>query len=107
MTVYNKFVPSVGGGTAPVFAAAAASDQVQNPTGGVLVIRCGATGTTATLVTPGNLPNGDAYPDKAIVVPANQERWVILGPEYSDGNNQLSVNWSSTVTTTWACVSMS
>ena len=104
MTVYNKFKPSYDGSTFPTYNAATAGDQVANALGGVLVVKTGGTGTTVTLTTPGTLPNGDAYPDKAIVIGTTAERWIPIGPEYIDSNGMLSLSWTSTTTVTWACI---
>jgi hypothetical protein len=104
VTAYNKFKPSYDGSTFPTYNAAAAGDQVVSAQGGILVVKTGATGTTVTLTTPGSLPNGDAYPDKAIVIGTNSERWIPIGPEYCDASGLLSLSWSSTTTVTWACI---
>lgn len=104
MTAYNKYIPSADGSTGPTMNAAAAGDTVVSGVGGILVIRTGATGTTCTITTPGSLPNGDAYPDKAVVVGTTSERWIKLGPEYGDATGTVSLSWSSTATVTWAVV---
>lgn len=64
-------------GTAPAFAAPLATDTA--PYGSVLVVKnASAAAVTVTLVTPGNLPTGDTYPDKAYTVAAGAELWVRL-----------------------------
>lgn len=108
MTAYDKFRPSPVGDTAPVYHAAAASDAINAGQGAILIIKAGGTGTTCTIATPGTLPNGDAYPDKAVVVASSDEHWIgPLGPEYVDANGQVQLSWSSTTTVTWAAVSLS
>jgi len=106
MTLYNKYRPSLDGSTGPTMNAAANGDQIANALGGVLIVRTGGTGTTITINTPGTLPNGDAYPDKAIVLGTSAERWIPLGPEYIDGSGYADLSWSSLPTVTWACVSL-
>jgi hypothetical protein len=106
MTAYNKFRPSYDGSTFPTMNAAASGDQVISALGGVLVVKTGGTGTTVTIDTPGTLPNGDAYPQKAIVIGTSAERWIPLGPEYIDANGMANLSWSSTATVTWACVAL-
>lgn len=67
----------VQAGTAPVFAAPATTDTV--PYGTVLVVKNASAGdVTVTLVTPGNLPTGDTYPDKAYTVAAAGEAWILV-----------------------------
>lgn len=104
MTAYQKYRPTYDGSSFPTYNAAAAGDQILNALGGTLVVKTGGTGTTVTITTPGTLPNGDAYPDKAIVIGTSAERWIPLGPEYCDANGTCSISWSSTTTVTWACV---
>jgi len=106
MTAYNKFRPATDGATAPTWNAAAAGDTINNGQGGVLIVKTGGTGTTVTITTPGTLPNGDAYPDKAIVIGTASERWIILGPEYVAADYSVALSWSSTTTVTWACVQL-
>jgi len=106
MTAYQKVKPSYDGSTVVTFQAAAAGDTIVNAQGGVLMVRTGATGTTLTIVTPGTLPNGDPYPDKAIVIPTTAERWIPIGPEYCDANGVCTLSWSSLPTVTWAVATL-
>jgi hypothetical protein len=106
MAIYNKFKPSAAGDTAPTYNAAAASDQINAGSGCVLVVKTGGTGTTVTIDTPGTLPNGDAYPNKAITIGTNAERWIILGSEYLDASGLISLSWSSTTTVTWTALAV-
>jgi hypothetical protein len=107
VTAYNKYKPSLDGSTSPTYNAAAAGDQINNALGGVLIIKnASGASITCTINTPGTLPNGDAYPDKAVTVTAAGERWIYLGPEYIDANYQANLSWSATASVTWACVSL-
>lgn len=105
MTAYNKFKPSLDGSTGPTYQAAAAGDQIVSGQGGVIIIRTTGTTTTLTIDTPGSLPNGDAYPQKTVVMPATGERWIgPLGPEYAQTDNMVNLSWSSLTGVTWTCV---
>lgn len=106
MAIYNKYKPSLDGSTAPTYNAAAAGDQINAGSGCVLVVRTNGTGTTLTISTPGTLPNGDAYPDKAVTVGATAEKWIVLGSEYLDASGLISLSWSSTATVTWAALAV-
>lgn len=104
MASYNKYKVGATGADGPTYVAAAAGDTIINGEGGILIIKTGGTGTTVTIATPGALPNGDAYPDKAIVIGTNTERWIKLGPEYTASDGSVGLSWSSTTTVTWTCV---
>lgn len=104
MTAYNKYRVGATGADGPTYVAAAASDQIVSAQGGILIVKTGGTGTTVTIDTPGSLPNGDAYPQKAITLGTTAERWIYLGAEYIDANGMANLSWSSTATVTWTCV---
>lgn len=106
MASYNKYKITTDGSTGPTYNAAAAGDTIVNGAGGILIIRTTGTITNATIVTPGSLPNGDAYPDKVIAMPATGERWIYLGPEYSASDGSVSLSWSSLTGVTWTVVSL-
>lgn len=107
MAVRNKTRIRDGNGVAPVMNAAAAGDQILEPGPDcVLLVRNGSGASiNVTIVTPGNLPNGDAYPDKVVAVPATSDKFIAVGTEYADSTNLASVNWSATATVTWAPLS--
>ena len=97
-------------GTAPTFAAAAASDTARVGPHIVLIVR-NASGSpvTVTLAYPGTLPSGDAVPDKAYTVPATTgERWIPLLKEYGDPtiSGQVAITYSATTSVTRAVVSV-
>lgn len=103
MTVVNSQPPSPAGATPTYNTASAGGDKIQQPEGDIIIVRNGGgSSINMTLVTPGTLPNGDQYPDKVIAVPAGGERWVLLGPEYTDSNQQCSITWSATTSVTFA-----
>lgn len=84
-------------GTAPTFNAATASDTF-NP-GGFAVYKNGSGAPiTVTVVIPGNLASGDAYPDKAYVVAAGGEAWIPLLSGYQDSSTGLITITASGVT---------
>lgn len=93
-------------GTAPTFAAPTASDTV--PMGSLLVVKNGsAAAITVTVVTVGNLPTGDDYPDKAYSVAASGERWIpVLEEAYrkTDGSGNAAVTFSATASVTAAAI---
>jgi len=91
-------------GITPTYnAASAGGDKIQSPEGCIVIIKnASGASVTATFVTPNSLPNGDAYPDKALAVPAGAERWISLGPEYTDSNSQASITWSASASVTFA-----
>lgn len=110
MAVLATFNPSPTGATAPTFTAASAGgDKISNPGQGCIAIVKNTSGAsiTATFVTPGNMINGVAVPDLAVSVPATTgERWVVLGSEYADANNQCDVTYSATASVTIAVVKL-
>jgi len=91
------YTPSVAG-TPPTFANSAAGDTA--PVGDRLyLIAKNTTGApvTVTLVTPGLLPTGDAYPDKVYTIPATTgEQWIPLLQDYADPSDGLAhLTWSA------------
>lgn len=93
----------VQAGTAPVFAAPSASDTVQ--VGSLLVVKNGSGAPiTVTLGTPGNLPTGDAYPDKAYIVAAAGEAWIPVLKEYRQTTGVANVTFSATASVTAASI---
>lgn len=94
-------VPSQAG-TPPVFAAPLASDTVQ--VGTTLIVKnASAAAVTVTLVTPGSLGTGDAYPDKAYTVPAtNGELWIPVYEDYRNPTTGVATVTFSAVTSVTA-----
>lgn len=94
-------------GTAPVFAAAAANDTARVGAGLVLIVK-NASGApvTVTITVPGNLPTGDAYPDKEYTVAATTgERWIPLLEQYANPTTgQAAITYSGTTSVTRAVV---
>lgn len=91
--------------TPPTFAAPAASDTA--PIGSTLIVKNASAGVvTVTLVTPGNLPTGDAYPDKAYTVAAGAEAWIPVLELYSPGGlfAGAPVTFSATASVTAAAI---
>lgn len=89
-------------GTPPTFAAPAASDTVQ--VGSTLIVKnASAAAITVTLVTPGNLGTGDAYPDKVYTVPATTgELWIPVYEDYRDPVTGVAAVTFSAVTSVTA-----
>lgn len=82
-------------GTPPTFAVPSASDTAEVNT--ILIVKNGsASSINVTLVTPGTLPTGDAYPDRVIAVPAGAERWIPVLPDYQNPGGTATVNFSAT-----------
>ena len=97
----------VSTGTAPTFAAAAAGDTAAvDPTSFLVVKNGSGASITLTIVTPGTLPSGDAYPDKTYTVAAAGERWVPLIADFADPtlSGQATVNYSATASVTRAVI---
>lgn len=93
-------------GTPPTFSAIAASETVQ--VGSTLIVKNGSVASiTVTLVTPGNLPTGDAYPDKAYTVGAGAEAWIPVLSEYRNAAGVAAVTFSATASVTAASISHS
>lgn len=96
-------VPKIDG-TPPTYAAPAASDTVQ--VGATLIVKNGsAASINVTLVTPGTVGTGDAYPDKVYAVPAGGERWIPVLADYRDPVTGLAaVTFSATASVTAAAI---
>lgn len=105
MTIAIYTVPALAG-TPPTFAAPSASDTVQ--VGSILIVKNGSgSGITVTLATPGNLPTGDAYPDKAYTVGAGAEAWIPVLSEYRNSAGVAAVTFSATASVTAAAINRS
>lgn len=90
-------------GTPPNFGTPAASETVE--VGTILIVKNGsASSINVTLVTPGTLNTGDAYPDKVIAVPAGTERWIPVLPDYQAPGGLAAVNFSATASVTVAAI---
>jgi hypothetical protein len=80
----------VAAGTKPTFAAATASDtaEVGNGVNTFAVYKnTSAVACNVTVVVPGTLITGDAYPDKVIALPITTgELWIPLRKEYDAGD---------------------
>lgn len=86
-------------GTAPAFAAPAASEKVE--VGTILIVKNGsAAAVTVTMVTPGNLATGDAFPDKAYSVPAGGEAWIPVLDAYRGSDGLAAVTFSAVASVT-------
>lgn len=105
MAVISKYVPKVTGADGPTYAAAAGGgDLIDGAASAIVILRTSGTVSNVTFVAPGTLPNGDAYPDKVVAMPATGERWIVLGNEYCDANGQCAVTYSSVVGLTIAAI---
>ena len=105
MALIQKYVPKSTGADGPTFAAAAGGgDTIDACASAIVCLRTTGTISTVTFVTPGTLPNGDAYPDKVVAMPATGERWIVLGPEYADANGQCAVTYSAVTGLTIAAI---
>ena len=94
-------------GTAPTFAAAAAGDTARVGSHLTLIVKNASGGSiTVTMVYPGNLPTGDAIPDKVYTVPATTgEQWIPLLQQYADPTTgTASITYSATASVTRAVV---
>lgn len=107
MALIPTQVLDVSTGTAPTFAAAAAGDTAEVDPANTLIVKNGSGGSiNVTLVTPGNLGTGDAYPDKVYAVAAAGERWIPLIDAFRDPaqNGQAGITYSATTSVTRAVV---
>lgn len=107
MALIPTQVLSVASGAAPTFAAAAAGDTAEcDPAATLIVKNGGGAGITVTVATPGNLPTGDAIPDKAYTVAAGAEAWIPLIEAFRDpaANGQAAISYSSTTSVTRAVI---
>jgi hypothetical protein len=76
--------------------------------GSTLVVKNASAGAvTVTMVTPGNLPTGDAYPDRAYTVAAGAEAWIPVLSEYRNTAGVAAVTFSATASVTVASISHS
>ncbi len=102
MAISTANVPVIAG-TAPVFAAPSTSDTVQ--VGTILVVKNGSgSSITVTMVTPGTLGTGDAYPDKAYTVTAGAEAWIPVLPDYRNTAGVAAVTFSAVTSVTAAAI---
>ncbi len=93
-------------GTPPVYATPSSSDTVQ--VGSTLIVKNGSgSSITVTMVTPGSLPTGDAYPDKAYTVAAAGEAWIPVLAEYRNTSGVAAVTFSATASVTASSISHS
>jgi hypothetical protein len=85
-------------GTPPTFNTVTATDTLPAQVGVTLIVRnTSAAPITVTLITPGNLGTGDAYPDHAVTCGAGTgtgnevptEVWLPITPEYVDPSTGL------------------
>jgi hypothetical protein len=85
-------------------AAAAAGDTAPVGAGYNLLVNNASGGSiNVTLVVPGNLVTGDAFPDKVVAVAAGQLRAIPLLDVYADpSDGQARVNYSATASVTRA-----
>lgn len=93
-------------GTPPTFNSVASTDTCNGGQGVCLIVRnTSASSINVTLVTPGNLGTGDAYPDHVVacgagtgsgnVVPT--EVWLPITADYTDPSTGLAtINYSAT-----------
>lgn len=94
-------------GTPPTYGAAAAGDTAVCGTGCFLVAKnASGSAVTLTVVTPGNLRTGQAYPDTPYTIGATTgEVWVPLYSDYADPADGLAhLTWSATASVTRAVV---
>jgi len=91
-------VPVIAG-TPPTYVTPASSDTAQ--IGSTLIVKNGSGASiTVTMVTPGNLATGDAYPDKAYTVAAAGEAWIPVLPDYRNTAGVAAVTFSATASVT-------
>lgn len=100
--ISTQTVPRLDG-TAPTFAAPAASETVE--IGMLLIVKNGsASSVTVTCITPDLLPTGDAYPDKVYAVAAGAERWIPVLSDYRQAGGLANVTFSATASVTVAAI---
>ncbi len=103
MAIANYSVPVLAG-TPPTFAAPATSETAQ--VGSTLIVKNASAGAiTVTLVTPGTLPTGDAYPDRAYTVGVGAEAWIPVLSEYRNTAGVAAVTFSAVTSVTAASIS--
>lgn len=102
----------VAAGTAPTFGAASTSDtaEVGNGVNTFAVYKnTDASTEDITVVIPGTLVSGDAFPDKVYTIAANTgELWIPLRKEYdaADGTGRCTITMTSATGITVAIVRM-
>lgn len=100
----------VDAGTAPTFAAAAATSntaEVGNGKNTFYVVKNGdASSKTVTITVPGTTDYGQPTPDPVITVAAGEEAWIPLRKVYdqADGTGRAIVTLSATTSVTHAVV---
>lgn len=106
MAVVNTQAVSPAGTTPTYNAASGGGDKITNPQGTVVIVRnAGGAPITVTVAAQATLPNGGTYPSLVVSVPATTgERWLLLGPEYTDSNGQANLAWSGVTSVTFACI---
>lgn len=102
MAISTQWVPTVVGNP-PNYTAPAASETVE--IGTLLIVKNASAGSVnVTCVTVDNLATGDAYPDKVYAVPAGEERWIPVLPDYRQPNGLATVTFSATASVTVAAI---
>lgn len=93
-------------GTAVTYAAAGASDTFAPNPRGVLLYKTAGTGTTVTVVVPGNDERGQAKPDVAVTLSATQEKGIPTAAFVSvaDADGLVTVTTSAQTNVTVAYV---
>lgn len=115
MALIPTFTPLLTGAP-PSLTAAAASDTARCDEHLFLLVRnTSASSVNVTIVTPGTLGTGDAYPDKVIAVGAGTgagnvvptEVWIPLIRDYADpATGTAAVNYSATTNITRVVVAV-
>jgi hypothetical protein len=105
MSLIPTFQPTVEG-TPPALVAAANGDTAPVGSGYVLIVHNGdGTSKTVTMVVPGNLETGVAYPDKVYTVVAGADAWIPLPRLYADPTDgQAHITYSALTLVTRAVV---
>lgn len=100
MTLLATQAITIAGTVETLAAASGGGDTCKPDEGAFLAVKNGdATSKTVTLATPGNLPTGDAYPDKAYTIPAGQTWYIPVPPAiYRDPSTGLCAITYSGVT---------
>jgi hypothetical protein len=93
---------NVGYSGGPTLAAPTVSETIPDPGPGVfLLVVVGATATTITLQTPGNLPTGPAVPDTVLGPVSNTTLLVRVDGNYRDpATNNAVVTFSQVASVT-------
>lgn len=107
MTVIAN-IDVVIGGLEPTYTAAAASQTFRAGDNRLLhVINADASPTTLTIETPRTDADGNAIADRAVVIPAGEERMIGPFPPhiYAAGStDQVTISWSSVTAITFAVI---